>query len=1024
MDHNKLLPYTRFINFTTQGLSRWLAFMLFVLLLPGCGGGGGETNDDASTQNTGAAKERFLDAAEDEEVDIALTINLIDSSATRSVNPKSFSARPPLLTGASQAIGSRVPQMYEFTAVAPSGTPIKGVIYGLGVNIVDEATGELAVDDFAASIRNKEMRLRARVKKVNGEFVLVGNATTTPNPGSPSAEQRFQQIAWTIIAVESSTMLTGPQPGRVFHYYGDANARAVCNGNLVAGMFRIANANRVVGTLIGMLEGGKVCNTSSFAGKAKLAMDAVVVDTHIGPLLSSEGFLAPKGKFANAVETFGLAIAEQLSGEGDIIDVKTNDKTRIIDPEAAEQFVGFYKEYQALVFKSLKGSLAELESGDFIVSKPRPKIPNGFLRKVFQIQTINGYVVVRTENALISDILESANIQIDRRYTLADVEEANAWFGIEEEPPAADDAAATRILRKQTNEGDLINIKVNKVVFDQDGDHSSKDDQVLVTGNLAFNPRVVLELDCSGFACTKPDFVAKFVLEESSKIKVSGKIKKTLHKSFNLPPAIWLPPITAGPLIFTPKFVVQLNVDGTLGASIVYSASQEFTLEAGVDFSPADGWGTISEFERSFTSEPPEYSGEIGAKAELAVRAEFKLYGIAGVFADLGGYVEFEASVPRSPIWQLYGGFASSVGVDLDIFVWQADFSEDLISRKWTVDEAPNQPPEPPTISQPYPKYMEFVEKDGDVTIDVSSFDPEQGENCCIIELESDVDGFMQKVPTWTADSFSYVFDSVGIHTITATVTDDEGEVSSSEIEVDVRDRLIAIIGTPQTRLNFPSVVVAGEYADLELILSDDRGVGDALECCSVEWTVAGEFIGRTNGDADNPMHHTIRHRFTVPDGATRDGFFREVAIEANFDIADDGLSGGTITRSEKIEILAGAPKIVNSLSEISKTFPDGNKPPYTADEVIYSVTLSDPELCNNVSWFSSVDTDGVSGFLGFGTQSGDVVTLRKTFDTHGVRTITVNMTEPGCDEVSASVKTKVEDNAGGMQVFTPATPF
>ncbi|HHJ80142.1 MAG TPA: hypothetical protein ENJ65_00750, partial [Candidatus Tenderia electrophaga] len=594
MDQNKPLPYVQFINLMKQGLSRWPVFILFVVLLPACGGGGSETDGDDNPQDTGVAEERFLDATEDEDVDVTLTINLADSTA-KSASSQTSSARPPLLTG-STAIGSRAPQLYEFTSVTPSGRSIKGVIYGLGVNVIDEATGELAADDFAASIRNKEMRLRARVKKVNGEFVLVGNATAIPGSGSLAVEQRFQDIAWTVIAVESGTTLTGPEPGRVFHYYGDANTRAVCNGNLVSGMFRVANTSRVVGTLIGMLEGGKVCSTATFAGNAKLSMDAIVVDTHIGPLLSSEGFLAPKGKFANAVETFGLGIAEQLSGEGDIVDVKTNDTTRILDPEAAQEFVGFYEAYQALVFKSLKGSLAGLQEGDFIVSKPRPKMPNGFLRKVFQIQDINGYVAVRTENALISDILESANIHVNRSYSAADVAEANAWFGVEEAPIAAGNTGTVRMLRKQADGGDLININVNKVVFDADGDNATTTDQIKVTGSLSFTPGVVIDLVCSGTLCSTPDFTAKFVLEEATTAKLVGSIQKTLHKSYNLPPSIWLPPITVGPLVFTPKFVIQLNVDGTVSASITYEATQSFTLEAGVDYTPADGWGTISEF--------------------------------------------------------------------------------------------------------------------------------------------------------------------------------------------------------------------------------------------------------------------------------------------------------------------------------------------------------------------------------------------------------------------------------------------
>lgn len=990
-----------------------LIIIILLVFLSACGGGNNNDMNDVG--------DSLLNTNENEEIDTVVNINLLRST-TNSKN-RAISATPSRL-GGSTAVGSVAPQLHEFSAETPSGQKISGVLYGLAENVLDQQTGELMIDDFAATIKSREMRLRATVKKVNGTLVLLGTVTPTPKTAPNSFDKRFQNIGWTIIALKEGNQLSGPTPDRVFHYYGSVNAKAACNNNVVSGVFQIEERSKVLGTLIGVPSKNKSCDDSRFSGQAKLSMDARVISTHIGPLLSSEGFLAPKGKFKNAAETFGLAIAESIPGNGDIVNVRTNENTHIVDPEAAENFVGFNKQYQALVFTSLTGSLADLREGDFIVSKPRPKIPNGILLKVQEIQTVGNYIAVKTQRALISDILESASIDVNRRYTVADVAEANEWFGLETTQTYS--TSAKNKFNKAANNGDLINVNVNKIVFDKDGDHSTKDDQVVVSGNLSFNPNVVLKLDCSGLLCSKPDFVAKFVLDESSEIKVTGDIRQTLHKSFNLPPSIWLPPITAGPLIFTPKFVVQLNVDGTLGASLKYSATQEFTLEAGVDFNPSDGWGTISDLSNTFDSTPPEFSGDISGKAELAIRGEFKLYGVAGVFADLGGYIKLKAEIPRSPIWELYGGFASSVGVDLDVIVWSAQFSEDLINEKWTIEKAENQPPDAAIVSQPYPKYMGYVELDGDVTMDVSSFDPEQGEDCCLVELKSDIEGIIGKVHTSQFDSINHTFKTEGIHTITASVTDNEGLTTVSEIEVDVRDRLIAIIGTPQTTFDAPGRAYVDEYSDFKLTLTDDRGIGEELSCCSVAWYINDVFIERTDGDFQDTMTHTFRHKMEWPEGvAPSDKVDIVVRAEAEFDIANDGLSAGMITRSTIVSLNRQKPLLANSLSEISKTFPEGNTPPYEGEEVIYSVTLSDPELCNNVSWSSSIAEDGIgenpNGFLGYGIQNGDIVTLTKKFDTEDTRTITVNMQSTACEKVSASVKTKVVDAMGKIQQFEPA---
>jgi len=933
-----------------------------------------------------------------------------------------------------QTGGSLLPQAYEFRATAPGGEQLNGVMYGL--LRFDPAEAALS-DDFSAAVNQQQLRLKATLKRIHGKFVLAGVAMpefgTSPTP----RQLAFQRIAWTFLAVPRDTVFSGPEAGRVFHYYGPISLNGICAGNIMASQFKVDNPAkraRVAGVLLAKVPDAANCNGVSFNAQAKASMDARVISTQIGPLLTSQGFLAPDGAFSNGLPAFGLAIAEEIQGTGDIADVELKPQARMMDLVAAEAFLGFNLPNQALVFSSLQGSLAGLTVGDYIASRPHPKAPNGFLRKVTQLQTVNGYTVMGTAVATISDIMQRADVHVKRSYVLADVEEANTWYGVPAVAPALKQAVASNTLSilsaspdqsgftvsalgKNANDGDLINIKVNKVVFDQDGDHGTTDDQIKVTGNLSFNPSVQLDLDCAGFLCTSPDFLAKFVLSEESSVEVSGSIKQTLTKTYKLPPTIWLPFISVGPLVFTPKFVVQLNVDGSVSASVRYGASQSFELEAGVDYTPAAGWGTISELSTSSESSEPVYQGDMNLKAELSVRGEFMLYGAAGVYADMGGTARFKAQIPGAPIWKLRGGFEASVGVALDVLVWNASFEEDLLKESWLILEAQNIEPDPPYVSPPYPISFGAVEKDGDILFDISSFDPEQGENCCLVELHSNLDGLMVKAQTALQTTFPYVFKTEGSHTITATVTDNEGLENTSSMLVDVQDSLI-VVRAPETSLNLPSAVSAGSFANLEVSFVDQLSRGANLDCCDVEWQIDGALVGRTYSYNGDPMHHIFPYRFEWPASpgaqATIDGKLDvEVKMIASYDVVNDGLPPSYVERSALVSIVRDAPEIRNELSPMLKSFPQGHTPPYVGDEVIYTTSLSAPASCNQVKWYSSIESDGApgtDGFVGFGTISNGVARLSKTFSTADIRTITASISDANCVKSSAQEKTKVID--------------
>lgn len=834
------------------------------------------------------------------------------------------------------------PLILEATGTTSSGKDFKLTFYG------PSADAELL--DFSG-----KMRLQGQVSQIQSRPTLRGTATLVQAAGGQPS------TAYPFIATNLNTTFSGPAEGTVFELRGNSALRVVCGDDELAGLFNFTGNAQVKGITVGLFDDQTPCQQGSRLNPTLQShLNLTAVTTHMGILLSGPGNMGGSVSGAQTVfSVFALIIKEELPESIGFVDIEPAAGARVIDAAAAKEFISFDLKTGTLVVSDLKGSLSKLEKGDVIISTPRPAAPNGLLRQVESIDAQPRKVTIKTSRATLKDALESADVRLARNFTSADRLQAVAWEQGQLYYPQVEGGLAAQGLF------DPIDLNINKVLYDQDDNTNTTDDQIKVTGNLYIEPRVVIDLDCSGFLCTKPDFLAKFEMEESSELTLTGNLTWQDDESIQLV-RIPLPPITAFILVFTPEIVVTLHASGEINVSVEYHVEQEIDFEVGVEYESGKGWDTIDTFNQSFSHTPPTFQASIEAEAGLEVEGRLMLYGVAGVSAGVELYAEFLAGIPRDPSWELTGGLRGTVGVDLDVIVWQEEFDIEIFDESWSIAEAPNTPPEITRLVATTTCSDGTVPRgvlSGLVGLDANTDDAEDGKGQGTVSWRSNIDG---DLGTTSAGS-KHNLDAnlvTGLHTITATATDEDGDTDTDTLQIEVVNACI------NSSPPFVEITNGGgitdsiqEAAPFTLKATTRGGLGGNL-CCEITWESDVEgVLGQSSGgiNINNERVHSFEHTFTQ--------------IVSQTVTASVELNGATMTDSIDLVAIV-AQQNPPDLSSIQTVTTNGASQVYEEDRVEFNVTSS-----ADLSWASSDPNDVLS-------VSGN--TVNTSFATPGPRTITV----------------------------------
>ncbi|MCX6832720.1 MAG: dockerin type I repeat-containing protein [candidate division Zixibacteria bacterium] len=242
--------------------------------------------------------------------------------------------------------------------------------------------------------------------------------------------------------------------------------------------------------------------------------------------------------------------------------------------------------------------------GDVIIGQSDAQAPNGFLRKVTSKAIQGNVVILETDKATMMEAFELLYVKETHKLRPSDVRSLKLHDGVK---------------NTSTKDDDLFNVELSVVLYDQDGNHETTDDQIRLDGNLAFSAAVFAEIDIEWFQLKK--FEAGIESGQEANVDLTAGLQWEFEneKEFDLAEyhmgVIWV-----GPVALVPTLTVEAHIRGDLTVTFQTSVSFTQDLRYGFGWEPS-GWYTISESTKEFVYTPPQFTAEFNFEPGVSLNA-------------------------------------------------------------------------------------------------------------------------------------------------------------------------------------------------------------------------------------------------------------------------------------------------------------------------------------------------------------------------------------------------------------------
>jgi hypothetical protein len=528
-----------------------------------------------------------------------------------------------------------------------------------------------------------------------------------------------------------------------------------------------------------------------------------------------------------------------------VLEPEIAENTRVVDENTRGSLIGFAED-GTLRFSGSTPFLANLKAGDILVSEPAAAAPNGFLKKVIAVQQEGDEMIITTEQAALEEAILQGEVSIEKQLTPDDLAGSVPLLeGVRLEHRGQGELQA---------QADNFEYEVNfdnTVLFDNDGNKDTKEDQLRVDGKLFFSdPLIGVDL---GLTYKKVlgvpilpngvkfrmglQFRQEARMSVFSGIKLSHSEEIPIYKQFYKPIVFFIGPV---PIVLIPVLNVTLKLNGTFDAQVTFKAEAVANTGLGIEFRESFKdivnvddirFKDFNAADVGFSASADNAQASVSARAELLVDGALNLYGIAGGFAGINTYLQFDGKFPRqigTPAWTLQGGVEARIGLNVDLILKRLKTDRKLLDLHFQIAQAVNQPP---VINLSGLEGRSF--QMGQPMFPLSGIslasDPD-GDFISDIVVSTDRDGVIGR--SGSSFGFNHTFTTPGPRVFTVTATDPEGASSSASANIDV-------INTPPdvnvTRPRVNETVTQGVgFVLLGAALDPNEG---KLDCTKLRWT-------------------------------------------------------------------------------------------------------------------------------------------------------------------------------------------
>jgi hypothetical protein len=321
-----------------------------------------------------------------------------------------------------------------------------------------------------------------------------------------------------------------------------------------------------------------------------------------------------------------------------------------------------------LHFAGTPADVASLVPGDVLVINTCAATPLGFLGRVAAVDPVADDLQVMTTPAALEDVLRSGTIQLSKALAASDIQGQSARV---EEIPGTGDFRDQMVEPESVSDAEMIMFYADDVVvYDEDGNLGTDDDQILADGSIGVGTRFdfTLGLDGGGVRYLRSVVTTSQSAELTFHVEVPIR---ELEREVTIGNSTYFSPIVvwAGfvPVVFVPQLRTYAEIEGSASAGIETSILEESVLSLGAQY--VDGtWSPVSEFTQRFDWEAPHFTLGCEVKGSVGPQFNLLLYGVMGPYVDVKGYVELDVDVLPYLAWELWGGIEAGAGVRVDAF--------------------------------------------------------------------------------------------------------------------------------------------------------------------------------------------------------------------------------------------------------------------------------------------------------------------------------------------------------------------
>ena len=407
------------------------------------------------------------------------------------------------------------------------------------------------------------------------------------------------------------------------------------------------------------------------------------------------------------------------------VEAKLSPSTKIMDGDTAQKLSSISPDGSALIFTGTTPFLDSLQPDDVIMCGVTETTPYGLLRKVTNVTIATNQVTIGTTQASLGDAIEEGEIISNQALTAHDI----ASF-----VPLRDGVSLQEAIPGPVKPQACLNF--NNVFYDFDGNEETTNDQIVLHGSACLDPafRFAAGLGwCSGawnipYPCVE-NLVFSVGLTESTEVELSANYSYSFSEKIPVAEIVF-GAITAGPVVLVPVLTVYVGVEGSLSAGISTSVSQSAGFEIGLSYSDGD-WSRISNLTLPvFTYNLPAFTElEAQAKAYLEPQFDLLIYGVAGPYARIQGYLELDLKPLEDPWLLLWAGIEAAAGVKVGILGYDFEYEFPLILEYKELLKyiSGNQPPTITSLTA----NPSLVTAGGTSTITLVASDPEHDPLTC-----------------------------------------------------------------------------------------------------------------------------------------------------------------------------------------------------------------------------------------------------------------------------------------------------